>query len=125
MSALTAQAISEQLAAAINSGEVASALELWEADAKLISREGVEAHGREAIGAVLESLVSNGAQVEIELRTLHESATTAVATGTLTMRIGGSEDQLTQSSDSLVVYRRGQDGYWRVAIDFPWGVPTG
>jgi uncharacterized protein (TIGR02246 family) len=125
MSARAAREISEQLAAAVNAGAIQEALELWEPDAKLIFSDGSEVCGREAIGAVLQSLLDNGAKVEIDLRTLHQTATTALASGTLTIRHrqpGG--ETFTQSSDSLVVYRRGEDGYWRVAIDFPWGIPT-
>jgi uncharacterized protein (TIGR02246 family) len=126
MTASTASEIPEQLAAALNAGEIEAALHLWDSDAKLVSLEGSEVCGREAIGAVLRDLIGSGAKVQIELHTLHQTATTALASGTLTIRHqqpGG--ETFTQSSDSLVIYRRGEDGYWRVAIDFPWGMPTG
>jgi uncharacterized protein (TIGR02246 family) len=120
------EAISQALAAAIAAGDVRAALELWNDDAKLISRDGSEVRGREAIAEVFERLVANAATLEIELRTLYEAAATAVATGTLTIHVRGPDgEHFSERSESVVVYSRDADGVWRVVIDFPWGLPSG
>jgi uncharacterized protein (TIGR02246 family) len=125
MGAQTARAISELLAAAINGGEISKALELWEQDCTLISRDGSQVKGREEIAAILQSLISNGVTLEIQLSSLHQTSSTAVARGTLTTRVQGADGEpFIQRSESLVIYRRGGDGCWRVAIDFPWGMPA-
>jgi ketosteroid isomerase-like protein len=91
----------------------------------MISGDGTEVRGREAIGNVLQMLISNGTKVELELHSLRQAGATALATGRLTMRTQAPNGEpLNHSSDSLVVYRQGEDGFWRVAIDFPWGLPV-
>jgi uncharacterized protein (TIGR02246 family) len=125
MSAQTAQEIAAQLAHAINTGDLQSALQMWEKDAKMISGDGSEVRGREAIANVLQTLINNGMKVELELHSLRQAGPTALATGTLTMRTRGPDgESFSHSSDSLVVYHQGEDGIWRVAIDFPWGLPV-
>jgi uncharacterized protein (TIGR02246 family) len=123
--ARSTEAVSTALMAAIDAGDVEAALELWDEDAVLIARDGTETRGRRAIAAVLRSLIANGARLAIELSTIYETATTAVVTGSLTMSVadGAGGEPFVQRSESLVVYSRGEDGEWRVAIDFPWGVP--
>lgn len=119
-------ALSSAFAAAINARDVEAALELWVKDAAILSPDGQEIRGREAIGAALHALVDNGASVEIEVAEIHATGEVAMALGTLTLSgADAAGNAYSQQSRSVVIYTRGSDGGWRVAIDAPWGLPGG
>lgn len=124
MSADSPETLSTAFAAAINSGDVEAALDLWIEDAAILRPDGQAVRGREAIGPALHALVDNGASVKVEVSELFTAGDIALATGTLTLSGAGADGApYTQTSQSVVVYSRGQDGRWRVAIDAPWGLP--
>ncbi|MHB8242841.1 MAG: YybH family protein [Solirubrobacteraceae bacterium] len=125
MSADSPEALSTAFAAAVNSGDVEAALELWIEDAAIVRPDGHAVRGREAIGPALHALVDNGASVKVEVSELFTGGDVALATGTLTLSGSGADGTpYTQTSQSVVVYSRGKDGRWRVAIDAPWGLPS-
>ncbi len=125
MQAGSPREVSEAFAAAINAGEISAAVELWSDDAALVAIDGTKIQGREAIKQALERLVANSTRVEIELKRIYQTDLAALGTGTLTLRSTGSDgEEITHHADSIVVYARDQRGAWRVAIDFPWGVPV-
>ncbi len=109
-------------AAAVNAGDVAAALALWDEDAAILAPDGRMTRGRDAIEEALSTLVGNRATVEIEVSRLHAAADVAIATGRLRVRVPGRRDA--QESASVVVYSRAGDGSWRIAIDAPWGLPA-
>jgi ketosteroid isomerase-like protein len=99
--------------AAINAGDVPAALELWLGDGALAQPDGTALRGRGAIESALQALVDNRVTLEI-----------AIVHGTLTLNgVGFDGEPYSQSSDSVVVYQRGPEG-WRIAIDAPWGLPA-
>jgi uncharacterized protein (TIGR02246 family) len=117
--------LSAAFAAALAQGEVETALAMWIEDASILTAAGEPVSGREAIGAALRALVENGAQVEIELLRTVTAGDVALGLGTLTLSgtaTGG--ETFRQSSSSAVIYSRGADGTWRIAIDAPWGLPA-
>jgi len=125
MSASSPEALSAAFAEAINGRDVEAALELWGEDASIVRPDGQAIHGRAAIAAALHALIDNGASVQVEVSRLISSGGVALATGTLTLSGSDAEgNTYTQRSQSVVVYSRGHDGRWRVAIDAPWGLPT-
>ncbi len=125
MSADSPEALSTAFAAAINSGDVEAALDLWIEDAAIVRPDGQAVRGREAIGPVLHALVDNGASVKVEVSELFTAGDVALATGTLTLSGVGADGTLhTHASQSVVAYSRGHDGRWRVALDAPWGLPS-
>jgi len=121
MVAGTPEEISEAFAAAINAGDIEAALALWSEDAAIVGPDGAMVRGREAVEGVLQTLIGNGASVHIELTGLYAAGDAALATGTLRMSVPGHEPY--QGDSSIVLYARGADGSWRVAIDAPWGLP--
>jgi uncharacterized protein (TIGR02246 family) len=123
MAAATPEDVSAAFAAALNAGDVPAALELWSEEATMVAPSGQAVRGRDAIAGILETLVGNGTSVEIELSSLIAAGDTAIATGELRMRARGQQE--VQTATSVVVYSRGGDGCWRVAIDAPWGLPSG
>ena len=126
MPADSPEALSAAFGAAINSGDVAAALELWLEDAAIVQAGGQMVRGREAIGAALQALVRHDVSLEIDVERVFSAGGVAIATGTLTMStVGEDGEPFTQRSRSVVVYARGSDGRWRLAIDAPWGLPGG
>lgn len=122
----TPQELSEAFAAAIAARDVCAALDLWDEDAALIQADGEAIRGRDAIEPALRALVDNGIALEIDLSRSFQAGDVAVGVGTLTMRGNGHDgERFEQRSDSIVVYRRGPDGRWRIALDAPWGLPRG
>lgn len=121
MAAGTPEEISKAFAAAINTGDIDGALALWSEDAAIVGPDGAIVRGREAITGVLQTLIGNGASVHIEVTGLYAAGNAALATGTLRMSLPGHEPY--EGGSSIVLYTRGADGSWRVAIDAPWGLP--
>jgi uncharacterized protein (TIGR02246 family) len=107
------------IVAALHAGDAQQAARLWTRDAMLIAADGQVLEGSETIAAALQSLVDNGAKLDIQINNLFVAADVAVATGRLTISVADHS----HSSESVVVYKRGEDGVWRVAIDAPWGLP--
>ena len=114
--------VSEAFAAAINSGDVQAALELWSEQATIVRPDGGTLVGRSAIAGVLETIVGHGTTIELDVRHLYRAGGVAIALGTLRMSLPGRG--LVADESSVVVYSRAADGSWRVAIDAPWGLPA-
>lgn len=123
MSAASPEALSASFAAAINGGDADAALALWAHDAVIVGADGQSLSGHEQIAPALRALVSNGTQVEIEISRLYVAGDVAVVAGTLTIT-GTGQTAFRTRSQSTVVYKRGDDGRWRIALDAPWGLPA-
>jgi len=117
--------LSSEFAAAINGGDIDAALELWIEDALILAPDGAAVRGRDAIGGSLRALIENEAKVSVHIAELFSAGDVALAVGSLTMTGVGSDGQpYEQRSSSAVIYCRGADGGWRLAIDAPWGLPS-
>jgi uncharacterized protein (TIGR02246 family) len=120
MAAATPHELAEAFAAALTRRDVAAALEMWSEDAAIVAADGSLVEGREAIGRALDALVSNGTRVQVEVANVFVAGDVALASGALTL----SGESFEQRSSSTVVYTRGSDGRWRIALDAPWGLPA-
>jgi uncharacterized protein (TIGR02246 family) len=123
MAARNPHELAEQFAAAINRRDLDAAAAMWTEDAAIVAPDGSLVRGRAAIVKALEALVGNGARCEIEVAGVYEAGDTALATGSLTLSGDGHDGPYEHRSDSTVVYARGADGAWRIALDAPWGLP--
>ncbi len=112
-------------AAALAARDLDAALELWGEEAAIVTATGETVRGRKAIGEALAALIDNGTTVQIELARTITAGEIAVGLGTLTLS-GEAHDgtEFSQSSSSTVLYARGSDGRWRIALDAPWGLPA-
>jgi uncharacterized protein (TIGR02246 family) len=118
----TPEQLSAAFAAALAAGDTEAALALWDPDAAIVTAGGDAVHGHEAIRAALRALIENGATVEIELDRTIAAGDVAVGLGTLTLSGTGHDGEpFRQRSSSTVIYARGADGSWRIALDAPWG----
>lgn len=109
---------------AVNAGDVDAAVQLWVEDGAIVQPSGQAVCGRDAIAAALRALVEHRVLIHIHVQQLFATADVAVALGTLTMTgANGHGATFRQQSRSTVVYARGADGHWRIAIDAPWGLP--
>jgi len=124
MAAASPQELAASFAAAIDRRDVAAALEMWSEDAAIVAADGSLVRGRAAIGAALQSLVANGTRVQIDIASLFVAGDIALASGSLTLSGEGERGAYEQRSSSTVVYARGADGRWRIALDAPWGLPA-
>jgi uncharacterized protein (TIGR02246 family) len=110
--------------AAVNAGDVPAALELWLEDGAIAQPDGTALRGRDAIARALDALVEHRVTLEIAIAGVLSAGDVAIVHGTLTLNGVGFDGQpYSQSSDSIVVYHRGAEG-WRIAIDAPWGLPA-
>jgi len=117
--------LADTFAAAINAGDVATAVELWIDDATIVQPDGSALHGKAIVAAALQTLVDNGVQMQIDIANVFVAGDVAMVVGALTLSgTNGEREPYTQRSNSVVIYRRGPGG-WRIAIDTPWGLPSG
>jgi len=120
----TPEGLAEAFAAAINAGDAATAVDLWVEDPTIVQPDGSALHGKAAVQSALQALVENGVQMRIEVANVFVAGDVAMVFGALTLSgTNGEQVAYSQRSDSVVIYKRGPDG-WRVAIDTPWGLPT-
>ena len=122
----TPEELSAAFAAALAAGDLDAALDLWADDAAIITASGETVRGRAAIAAAFKALIDNGTRVEIELTRTIAAGDVAVGLGTLTLSGAGHDGaEFRHQGSSTVLYSRGADGQWRIALDAPWGLPTG
>jgi len=125
MSAGSPAALSADFAAAMRAGDLDAALALWHPDAAIIQADGHLLAGRDAVATALQALIEHDISITIDLGAVYDAGATALATGTLTMRgRNGGDADFEHSSEALVIYRRDDDGAWRIALDAPWGLPA-
>lgn len=119
----TPEQLAQAFAAAIGRRDVEGALAMWSEDAAILTPDGTALCGRDQIRRALLALIDNGARVRVEIERLHRAGDVALATGSLTLSGEGAAGAFEQRGESTVVYVRGADGQWRIAIDAPWGLP--
>jgi ketosteroid isomerase-like protein len=120
----TPEQLAEAFATAIAAGEVSAALALWDDDAAIVQPDGQIVRGKSAIAGALQRLVDNGVGMQIDVAGVFPAGDVAIVVGALTLNGADGDGQpFAQRSSSVVVYRRGPDG-WRIALDAPWGLPA-
>lgn len=111
--------------AAVNARDLDAAIELWREDAVIVQPDGQPLRGREAVAGALRALIDGGVELQTEVASIIEAGDVALVSGTLTLSLpngDGLNGRFTNRSSSVVIYKRGVDG-WRIALDAPWGLP--
>jgi ketosteroid isomerase-like protein len=96
-------------AAALSAGDADAAIACWDEDAVIIAPDGAETRGRAAVRDRVGQLIGAGARLEISAEVVGLAGDTALAV--TTAELSGAPLRGT------VVYRRGEDGRWRILID--------
>ena len=111
-----------QLVRAINAGDLATAVGLYEPDGILVVRPGQVARGTAQLREALGGFVALRATLTSEAQHVLESGDLALYFGRWRLRgtdpAGGA---VVLGGESADVLRRQADGRWLIAIDDPWG----
>ncbi len=111
-----------QLVQAINRGDLAAAVTLYESKAILVVRPGQLARGTTEIREALAGFVSLKATRRSDVQRGLEADGIALYLGRWTLRGTDSAGQVVMlSGESTDVLRRQPDGRWLIALDNPWG----
>ena len=112
------------LIAAINGGNIDSAVALYEPGAAFVSEPGITVTGTEAIREVLSRFIAMKPNLTIEVTLVVESGDTALLHSKFT---GSGTDPEGKPADftgqGIEVVRRQSDGTWLFVIDNPLGAP--
>jgi len=112
-----------QLTQAINRGDVAAAVALYESNAVLVVRPGQLARGTAEIRDALAGFVALKAALRSEAQRVVEAGGVALYLGRWTLRGTDPTGQaIVLSGESTDVLRRQPDARWLIALDNPWGV---
>ena len=124
MPANTPADVDHQLIAAVNAGDVDSAVRCYESGAALVSERGTTAIGTEAIREVLLGFMAIKPKMTIEVPLVIESGDTALLHAKWTT-VGTDADgnRVDFAGQSTEVVRRQADGTWLFVIDNPFGAP--
>ncbi len=110
------------LVRAINAGDLATAVELYEAEAILIAQPGQVARGRVQVREALAGFVAMQATLTSEAQHVLEAGDLALYLARWSLR--GTDPagaQVSLRGESTDILRRQADGRWLIAIDDPWG----
>jgi uncharacterized protein (TIGR02246 family) len=111
-----------QLTRAINTGDLSSAVRLYEPDAILVVRLGQVARGWAQLHEALAGFVTLRATLTSEAQHVLEAGDLALYLGRWSLR--GTDPAgapVVLSGESTDILRRQKDGRWLIAIDDPWG----
>ena len=111
-----------QLVQAINRGDLATAVALYESNALLVVRPGQLARGAAEIRDALAGFVALKATLRSDAQRVLEADNVALYLGRWSLRGTDSSGQaVLMNGESTDVLRRQRDGRWRIALDNPWG----
>lgn len=122
MNAEDPERVVERLAAALNRGDVDSAMALYDPEATFAPEPGGEVKGLEAIRGALEQFAALKPRMKGEITKVLSAGGVALVMNRWQLegtRPDGSSVEM--GGHSADVLRRTPDGGWRVLIDNPWG----
>jgi uncharacterized protein (TIGR02246 family) len=107
---------------AFNRGDIDGMLAFYEEEAVMLFEPGRAIRGRVAIRAALQPLMTAKLIAKHEARYVIEAGDIALWISAWSV-IGTAADGVPMSRNgrNAVVFRRGVDGGWRVAVENPWG----
>jgi ketosteroid isomerase-like protein len=113
--------LARNLAAALIGGDAAAAAAYLAFDSRLITPDGTEVRGRQAVVSVLEQVATPGQRLEIEAGHTIWTGSVAVCAQRWTLRTEASGTPFERCSTGFLVLRC-ENGRWWVVIAAPWGV---
>jgi uncharacterized protein (TIGR02246 family) len=111
-----------QLADALNRGDLEAALALYEPNAVLIAQPGQLARGSAELRTALAGFIGLKPTLRSQTQDVVEVDDIALYVGRWTLQgADPSGNAITMGGESSDVLRRQQDGHWLIAVDNPWG----
>ncbi len=122
MSLLSPSATISAFVAAMNRGDLESALECYAPDALFVAAPGQTLRDPDAIRESLHGMLSLKTTLETSLDTVLEAGDTALFHAAWTMiGVDPAGNDVRIEGRSSDVLRRQPDGNWKIAVDNPWG----
>ena len=107
---------------AINVGDLAAAVELYEPEAILVAQPGQLARGRAQVREALAGFVAMRATLTSEVQQVLEADSLALYLARWSLRgTNSGGDPVVLRGESTDILRRQADGRWLIVIDDPWG----
>jgi uncharacterized protein (TIGR02246 family) len=120
MTAHTPQQVDEQFAAAVNAGDLAALVELYEPHAPLVADTGETLATPEARRAYVEGFFGMNPKIDMRTAKVIRNGDLALMFSPWTCQCTGPHGSpVDMSGNSVVVLRRQPDNTWRFAIDDP------
>jgi uncharacterized protein (TIGR02246 family) len=111
-----------QLADAINRGDLEAALALYEMDAVLVVRPGTLARGSMELRTSLAQFIQLKPTLRTQTQSVVEVDDIALYVGRWTLQgVDPSGQGIAMGGESSDILRRQRDSRWLIAIDNPWG----
>jgi uncharacterized protein (TIGR02246 family) len=111
-----------QLAQAINRGDIEAALALYEPNAVLVAQPGRLARGSTELRLALGRFIELKPTLRSEIQNVVEVDDIALYIGRWTLRGTDPSGQIVaMGGESSDILRRQRDGRWLIAVDNPWG----
>ncbi|MBI3776237.1 MAG: DUF4440 domain-containing protein [Gammaproteobacteria bacterium] len=111
-----------QFIAAINRGDLETALSLYAPGAAFVTRSGAVITGNAALHQEFAGFMALKPTLASEKHQLVESGDVALYCSHWTMRgTDPAGNPVQQDGRSTDILRRQPDGHWRIAVDNPWG----
>ena len=122
MPTATPEQVLETIVTGINSGDLASLMPLYEAEAAFVPEPGTLAHGAPGIGASLNGFIAMNGELDLEVTRVLEVDDLALVVGVWSFEGTGPDGEPVRlEAKNADVLRRQADGTWRFVIDNPWG----
>ena len=123
MSARTPEEIDTLFAQALNAGDLAALVALYEPQAALMPSPQTVVTGSAAIRDALSGFLAAKPSMTVTARTLAQAGDVALVTAAWKLSMTGPDGKpATMNGQSVEVVRRQPDGAWLFAIDFPFGI---
>ena len=111
-----------QLADAINQGDLEAALALYEPNAVLVAQPGTLARGSMELRTPLGQFIQLKPTLRTQTQSVVEVDDVALYVGRWTLHgVDPSGQGIAMGGESSDILRRHHDGRWLIAIDNPWG----
>ena len=111
-----------ELAEAINKGDLERAIARYEPDGMLVVQPGTVARGGEELRSALQGFIATRPTLVSHAQSVLEYGDLALYTGRWDLRGTGPDGkEVAFGGVSSDVLRRQKDGRWLIAIDNPWG----
>ena len=125
MSARTPEQLDTLFAEALNSGDLAALVALYEPEAALMPSPGTVVTGQAAIREALAGFLAAKPTMKLTAKTLAQTGDVALVSAQWQLAMTGQDGKpASMTGQSVEVLRRQPGGNWLFAIDFPFGVAS-